>query len=183
MPVTCPSTHQWSLCARFMYSKRFLSSKRHSMPSHHVAPLSDADLPSPNHIIPVRLMFRQRLSSRTKSTTIRHTWYAATGRTKSRRSAMHNMISEQDSGDVADEESDSSYVSTEDSLSIQIEVDSSWLTSASKTPDILRSDEDTEEEGEGVEGHSSAASRLKSRSVQSYHDFEHAQHISSRMRT
>ena len=91
--------------------------------------------------------------------------------------------SEQDSGDVADEESDSSYVSAEDSLSTQIEVDSSWPTSASKTPDIITTDEDTEEEGEEVEGRSSAASRLKSRSVQSYHDFEHAQHISSRMRT
>lgn len=85
--------------------------------------------------------------------------------------------SEQDSADVADEESDSSYVSAEDSLSLQIEVDSSWPTLASKTPDISTSDEDTEEE----EGPS--ASRPKSRSVQSYHGFEHAQHVSSLMRT
>ena len=90
--------------------------------------------------------------------------------------------SEQDSADVADEESDSSYVSAEDSLSIQIEVDSSWPTSvASKTPDIQTSDEDTEEEEEGPSNSRSAASRLKSRSVQSYHGFE--QHVSSLMRT
>jgi hypothetical protein len=93
--------------------------------------------------------------------------------------------SEQDGGDVADEESDSSYVSAEDSLSTQIEVDSSWPTSASKTPDILTSDEDTEEEEEeeGRSNSRNAASRLKSSSVQSYHGFEHAQHVSSRLRT
>jgi len=89
--------------------------------------------------------------------------------------------SEQDSADVADEESDSSYVSAEDSLSIQIEVDSSWPTSASKTPDIQTSDEDTEEEKDGPSNSRSAASRLKSRSVQSYHGFE--QHVPSLMRT
>lgn len=94
--------------------------------------------------------------------------------------------SEQDSGDVADEESDSSYVSADESLSIQIEADSSWPTSASKTPDIPASDEDTEEEEEGEEeGPSiprSVASRLKSRCVQSHHDLDHAQHVSSLVR-
>lgn len=89
--------------------------------------------------------------------------------------------SKQDGGDVADEESDSSYVSAEDSLSIHIEVDSSWPTTASNTPDMA-SDEDTEEE-EGPSDSRSAASRLKSRSVQGYQGLEHAQHVSSLMRT
>ena len=92
--------------------------------------------------------------------------------------------SEQDGGDVADEESDSSYVSAEDSLAIHIEVDTSWPTTASNTPDIPASDEDTEEEEEGPSNSRSAAAlRLKSRSVQSYHGFEHPQHVSSLMRT
>jgi hypothetical protein len=86
--------------------------------------------------------------------------------------------SEQDSGDVTDEESDSSFVSAEDSLAIQIEVDQSWSTPTSKSPDVRTSDdEDTEEEEPSS---SCAASLLQSRRVQSYHGFDH---VSSLVRT
>lgn len=88
-------------------------------------------------------------------------------------------VSEQDTGDVTDEESDSSYVSAEDSLAIQIEMDRSWSTSASMSPSIGASDDDTD-----VEDHHLSL-RSKSRRVQSYHGLEHvssplrSQHTSS----
>jgi len=90
-------------------------------------------------------------------------------------------VSEQDTGDVTDEESDSSYVSAEDSLAIQIEVDRSWSTSAPMSPNVGASDDDSD-----VEEHSnsSISSRSKSRRVQSfqsYHGLDHA--VSSPMRT
>jgi hypothetical protein len=91
--------------------------------------------------------------------------------------------SDQDSGDVTDEESDSSYASAEDSLEIRIEVDRSWSTSGSKSSEVHASDYDTEEEDEPSSSSSRTGSLLKSRRVQSYHNFEHAHHVSSLMRT
>ena len=88
--------------------------------------------------------------------------------------------SDQDSGDVTDEESDSSYASAEDSLEIRIEVDRSWSTSGSKSSEVHASDYDTEEDEPSS---SRTGSLLKSRRVQSYHNFEHAHHVSSLMRT
>lgn len=87
-------------------------------------------------------------------------------------------VSEQDTGDVTDEESDSSYVSAEDSLAIQIEVDRSWSTSAPMSPNVVASDDDTDVEDRSNSRLSS--SRSKSRRVQSHNGFEH---ISSVMRT
>jgi len=84
--------------------------------------------------------------------------------------------SEQDSGDATDSESESSYVSAEDSLAIQIEVDRSWSASAPKTPpDIRASDDDTDEE-EQHPANSLTLHHHRSRRVQSYHGFEHAHH-------
>jgi len=83
--------------------------------------------------------------------------------------------SEQDSTETTDEESDGSYASAEDSLAIQIEMDHSWPTSASKSPDVRASDDETEED----EPSSCRPSPLKSRRVKSYHSFEHAPHVSS----
>jgi len=84
--------------------------------------------------------------------------------------------SEPDSGDATDSESDCSYVSAEDSLAIQIEMDQSWSASSSKTPpDVRASDDDTDEE----EQHSADSLTLhhhRSRRVQSYHGFEHVHH-------
>jgi hypothetical protein len=79
-------------------------------------------------------------------------------------------VSEQDTGDVTDEESDSSYVSAEDSLAIHIEVDRSWSTSAPMSPSVGASDDDTD-----MEEHSNSrlSSRSNSRRVQSYHGLEH----------
>ncbi len=88
--------------------------------------------------------------------------------------------SDQDSGDVTDEESDSSYASAEDSLEIRIEVDRSWSTSGSKSSEVHASDYDTEEDEPSS---SRTGSLLKSRRVQSYHSFEHAHHVSSLIRT
>jgi hypothetical protein len=82
--------------------------------------------------------------------------------------------SEQDTGDATDEESDSSYVSAEDSLAIQIEVDRSWSISAPMSPNVGASDDDTDVE---ETSNSHLSSRSKSRRVQSYHGFEHAHHV------
>jgi hypothetical protein len=87
--------------------------------------------------------------------------------------------SEHDSAEMTDEESDSSYVSAEDSLTIQIEMDRSWPTSASTSLDVRASDDETEEE----EPSSRRVSPLKSRRVKSYHGFEQSHHVSSLKRT
>lgn len=89
-------------------------------------------------------------------------------------------VSEQDTGDVTDEESDSSYVSAEESLAIQIEVDRSWSISAPMSPNVGVSDDDTDAE---EHSNSRILSRSKSRRVQSYHGLEHVHHVSSLMRT
>ncbi|KAI0001869.1 Alpha/Beta hydrolase protein [Russula vinacea] len=75
-------------------------------------------------------------------------------------------VSEQDTGDVTDEESDSSYVSAEESLAIQIEVERSWSISAPMSPNV---------------GHlnSRISSRSRSRRVQSYHGLEHSSSLRS----
>lgn len=88
--------------------------------------------------------------------------------------------SEQYTGDVTDEESDSSYVSAEESLAIQIEVDRSWSMSAPMSPNVGASDDDTDVE---EPSNSRISSRSKSRRVQSYHGLEHANHVSSLIRT
>jgi hypothetical protein len=89
--------------------------------------------------------------------------------------------SEQDTGDVTDEESDSSYVSAEESLAIQIEVDRSWSMSAPMLPKVGASDDDTDVEEPSSSRLSS--SRSKSRRVQSYHGLEQANHVLSLTRT
>jgi len=92
--------------------------------------------------------------------------------------------SEQDSGDATDTESDSSYVSAEDSLAIQLEVDHSWPASASKTPPDVRASEDDTDEEEQHPANSLTWHHHSSRRVQSYHGFEHAHHhVSSLMLT
>jgi hypothetical protein len=89
--------------------------------------------------------------------------------------------SEQDTGDATDEESDSSYVSAEESLAIQIEADHrSWSMSAPMLPNVGPSDDDTDVE---VPSTSRLSSRSKSRRVQSYHGLEHANHVPSLLRT
>jgi hypothetical protein len=92
--------------------------------------------------------------------------------------------SEQDTGDVTDEESDSSYVSAEESLVVQIEADHRpWSMSAPMLPNVGASDDDTDVE---VPSNSRLSSRSKSRRVQSYHGLEHANHanhVPSLMRT
>lgn len=88
--------------------------------------------------------------------------------------------SEQDTGDVTDEESDGSFVSAEESLAIQIEEDRSWSMSAPMSPNVGASDDDTDVE---EPSNSRLSSRSKSRRVQSYHGSEHANHVSSVIRT
>jgi len=87
--------------------------------------------------------------------------------------------SEHDSTEMTDEDSESSYVSAEDSLAIHIEMDHSWPTSASTSLDVRASDDETEEE----EPSSRRASPLKSRRVKSCHGFEHSHHVPSLKRT
>jgi len=86
---------------------------------------------------------------------------------------------QEDTGDATDEESDSSYVSAEESLTIQIEADRSWSMSAPMLPNVGASDDDTDVE---VTSNSRLSPRSKSRRVQSYHGLDHANHVPSLMR-
>ena len=101
------------------------------------------------------------------------------GQDKSLSNSKLRDDSEQDSGDATDEESDSSYVSAEDSLTVQIEVNRSWSLPAPKSPGVCASDDETDED---EPSNSRTSSHLKSRRVQSYQGFEHIHHTSSPMR-
>lgn len=94
-------------------------------------------------------------------------------------------VSEQDSADATDEESDSSYVSADDSLAIQIEMGRPWTTSAPASPDVRASDDDDDDDETDEEEplNSRASSHLTTRRVHRYRSFEHAHHVSSLMRT
>ncbi|KAI0257402.1 Alpha/Beta hydrolase protein [Lactifluus subvellereus] len=86
--------------------------------------------------------------------------------------------SEQDTSDATEDESDSSYVSADDSLPVSEEEDGARSTPTVKLQDELRAGDDWDEELSSIR----AASNSKSRRVQSYHGLEHLQHISSLMR-
>jgi len=95
-------------------------------------------------------------------------------------------VSEQDGADATDEESDSSYVSADDTLAIQIEMDRSWTTSAPASPDVRASDyddyddnDDETDEEEPPNSRASSHSHLTARRVHRYRSFEHAHHVSS----
>jgi len=72
------------------------------------------------------------------------------------------------------------FHSAEESLAIQIEVDRSWSLSTPMLPNVGASDDDTDVE---EPSNSRLSSRSKSRRVQSYHGLEHANHVSSSMRS
>jgi hypothetical protein len=83
--------------------------------------------------------------------------------------------SEQDTSDTTEDESDSSYVSADESLPLSDEEDSSQSTPAIKVQDERRTGDDWDQ------GPSNFRTP-KSRRVQSYHSFEHAQLVSSVIR-
>ncbi|KAI0307957.1 Alpha/Beta hydrolase protein [Multifurca ochricompacta] len=84
----------------------------------------------------------------------------------------------QDSSDTTEEDSDGSYMSTDDSLLVNNELDPSRLAPTPKMQDTHTGDD-----SEGESSNCRTSSYQRSRRVQSYHGLEHAQRIPSLMRT
>ena len=86
--------------------------------------------------------------------------------------------SEQDTIDATEDESDSSYVSADDSLPVSEEEDGTRSTPTVKLQDEIRAGGNWDEELSSIRN----VSNSKSRRVQSYQGLEQVQHVSSLMR-